>query len=106
MTEPEPEEVPLVSLEEAVAEVKRWLEVERVDPDRVFAASGDTTIRYKDLIDHLQRETPDGRLLRFAISRGRLLRQGREEARRALLQITDPPGKPHLRRTTEDPPVS
>jgi hypothetical protein len=106
MAEQEPEEVPLVSIEEAVAEVRRWLEVDRVDPEGVFTASGETTIRYKDLVGHLERETPDGRLLRFAISRGRVLRQSRDRAGQALLQIADPPGKPRIRRTVKDPPVS
>jgi hypothetical protein len=85
------QEVPLLSKAEAIAEVRRWLEVERVDPEGVFAASVNGTIRYKDLIDHLERETPDGRLLLFAISRGRLIKQERQQGLRALLDILPPP---------------
>jgi hypothetical protein len=91
----EAEEVPLLSKEEAVAEVRRWLDVEKVDPERVFAVSGDQTIRYKDLISHLERETPDGKLLLFAISRGRAMKETRDREMEALLQIiTPPPEKP------------
>ncbi len=85
------EEVPLLSKEEAIAEVRRWLEVERVDPDRIFAASAEGTIRYGDLIDHLERETPDGKLLLFAISRGRLIKDERQQMVADLLQIASPP---------------
>jgi fructose-bisphosphate aldolase class II len=46
----ESDDVPLVSTGEAIAEVRRWLEVERVDPEAVFSAAGDQVIRYKDLI--------------------------------------------------------
>jgi hypothetical protein len=91
MSEPEPEEIPLVSTEEAIAEVRRWLEAERVDPERVFSVTGDQTIRYKDLIAHLEQETPDGRLLRFAISRGRLIAHDRAEVRQRILQIASAP---------------
>ncbi len=85
------EEVPLLSKEEAIAEVRRWLEVERMDPDRIFAASAEGTIRYGDLIDHLERETPDGKLLLFAISRGRLIKDERQQMVADLLQIASPP---------------
>ena len=85
------DEVPLLSKAEAIAEVRRWLEAERVDPEGVFAASAEGTIRYRDLIDHLERETPDGRLLRFAISRGRLLKRERQQAMRQFLQIAPKP---------------
>jgi hypothetical protein len=84
-------EIPLVSMEEAIAEVRRWLEVEGMDPEAVFTATGDQTVRYKDLIAHLEQETPDGRLLRFAISRGRGIKRERGQDQRSLLQITPPP---------------
>ncbi len=80
--------------EQAIAEVRRWLEDEKVDPERIFAASGETTIRYKDLIHHLEQETPDGKLLLFAISRGRLMKKSREQEMQSLLQIIAPPPKP------------
>jgi hypothetical protein len=85
------DDVTLVSTEEAIAEVRRWLEVERVDPERVFTQMGDQVVRYKDLIACLQRDTPDGKLLRFAISRGRLLRSERSRALQQLLQIAHAP---------------
>jgi predicted XRE-type DNA-binding protein len=88
------DEIPLVTKEEAVAEVRRWLEVEKVDPEKIFAVLGDTTIRYKDLMPHLEQETPDGKLLLFAISRGRLIKKAREQEIRALLDIAAPPPKP------------
>jgi hypothetical protein len=88
------EEIPLVTKEEAIAEVRRWLEVDQVDPEKIFAVFGDTTIRYKDLMLHLEQETPDGKLLRFAISRGRLLKQTRDREFQALLEIAAPPSKP------------
>jgi hypothetical protein len=84
-------DIPLVSMEEAIAEVRRWLEVEGMDPEAVFTATGDQTVRYKDLIAHLEQETPDGRLLRFAISRGRGIKRERGQDQRSLLQITPPP---------------
>jgi hypothetical protein len=84
-------DVPLLSKEEAIAEVRRWLEVEQVDPERVFAGSAEGTIRYKDLIDHIQRETPDGKLLLFAISRGRLIKEERQQMMADFLQIAPPP---------------
>ncbi|MBI3081256.1 MAG: hypothetical protein HYY89_07765, partial [candidate division NC10 bacterium] len=43
------EDLPLVSVEEAVAEVRRWLEVERVDPKQIFAMADARMIYYKDL---------------------------------------------------------
>ena len=84
-------DIPLVSMEEAIAEVRRWLEVEGMDPEAVFTATGDQTVRYKDLIAHLEQETPDGRLLRFAISRGRGIKRERGQDQRSLLQIAPPP---------------
>jgi hypothetical protein len=80
--------------EQAIAEVGRWLEVEKVDPERIFAASGETTIRYKDVIHHLEQETPDGKLLLFAISRGRFMKKSRDQEMEELLQIIAPPPKP------------
>jgi hypothetical protein len=82
---------PLLSKEEAIAEVRRWLEVERVDPGRVFAVSAEGTICYGDLIDHLERETPDGKLLLVAISRGRLIKEDRQQMMADFLQIAPPP---------------
>jgi hypothetical protein len=91
-------EIPLLSKAEAVGEVRRWLEVEGVDPEGVFAASAEGTIHYKDLIDHIERETPDGKLLLLAISRGRLITQQRQQGLRALLDI--------LPQSPSDPPAS
>ena len=91
MGEDDTSEIPLVSMEEAIAEVRRWLDVEGMDPEAVFTAAAGQTIRYKDLIAHLERETPDGCLLRFAISRGRAMKRERGQALRSLLQITPPP---------------
>ena len=88
------DEIPLLSKEDAIAEVRRWLEKEKMDPERIFAASGETTIRYKDLLHHLEQETPDGKLLLFAISRGRLMKQSREQEMQAFLQIIAQPPKP------------
>ena len=88
------DEIPLLSKNEAMAEVRRWLEEEQVDPEKIFAASGETTIRYKDLLHHLEQETPDGKLLRFAISRGRLMKQSRRQEMETLLQIISRPPKP------------
>lgn len=84
-------EIPLVSMEEAIAEVRRWLDVEGMDPEAVFTAAGGQTVRYKDLIAHLEQGTPDGCLLRFAISRGRSMKRERGPALRSLLQIAPPP---------------
>jgi hypothetical protein len=94
MQDPQDDEIPLLTKEEAIADVRRWLEVEQVDPEKIFAAFGETTIRYKDLIRHLEQETPDGKLLLFAISRGRLMKKTREQEMQALLQIIAPPPKP------------
>ncbi len=80
------DEIKLVSKEEAIAEVRRWLEVEGVDPEAIFTAFADRVIRYKDLIAQVEEETPDGEMLRFAISRGRLMRPHRPPAS-GLLQI-------------------
>jgi hypothetical protein len=91
MGEDDSSDIPLVSTEEAIAEVRRWLDLEGMDPEAVFTATGDQTVRYKDLIAHLEQETPDGRLLRFAISRGRGMKQERGQALRSLLQIAPPP---------------
>ena len=65
-----------------------------MDPQRIFAASGEATIRYKDLIHHLEQETPDGKLLLFAISRGRRMTQSRQREMQRLLQVIAPPPKP------------
>lgn len=87
-------EIPLVSKEEAIAEVRRWLEVEKIDPERIFTAMGDQAVRYKDLVAHLERETPDGQLLRFAISRGRVMASERRQAQQAVFQIASGPTGP------------
>ncbi len=99
------DDIPLVSTEDAIAEVRRWLDAEQVDPERIFTQMGDQVIRYKDLIDCLERDTPDGRLLRFAISRGRLMRAERGRAFQHLVQIAPPPvaaGKPPAEPTSSD----
>ena len=93
------DDIPLLSKNDAIAEVRRWLEEEQVDPEKIFAAFGETTIRYKDLLPHLEQETADGRLLRFAISRGRLMKQSRRQEMETLLQIISRP-------TREDPSTS
>jgi hypothetical protein len=85
------EELPLVSVEEAVADVRRWLEVERVDPEQIFAMADARTIYYKDLIPLLEAGGEDSRLIRFAITRGRAIRRARGTP--GVLRIT-PPGKP------------
>lgn len=85
------DDIPLVSTDDAIAEVRRWLEVERVDPERIFTATGERAIRYKDLIAHLEQETPDGKLLRFAISRGRVMKRERSRTLQQLLQIAPSP---------------
>lgn len=94
MQDPPNDEIPLLTKQEAIAEVRRWLEEEQVDPERIFAASGETTIRYKDLVRHLEEETPDGKLLRFAISRGRLMKRARAQEMQRLLEIVAPPPRP------------
>ncbi len=85
------DDISLVSAEEAIAEVRRWLEVDKVDPERIFTQTGDQVIRYKDLIACLEQDTPDGKLLRFAISRGRVMRSERSRALQHLLQIARSP---------------
>ena len=94
MEDPQSDEIPLLTKEEAIAEVRRWLEEERVDPEKIFAAFGETTIRYKDLLLHLEQATPNGRLLLLAISRGRLLKKSREQEMQAFLQIIGQPPRP------------
>jgi hypothetical protein len=100
MEEHDREEIPLLTKEEAIAEVRRWLGVEKVDPERIFAAFGETMIRYKDLIPHLEQETPDGRLLLFAISRGRAMKKSRDREMEALLEIIAPPPDPETPATS------
>jgi len=70
------EAVELLSTAEAVLLVRRWLEVEGADPEAIFVAAGESTLRYKDLLAHLTEETGDGRLIRLALSRARSLRGG------------------------------
>ncbi len=94
MPDAQDDEIPILTKEEAIAEVRRWLEEEQVAPERIFAASGETTIRYKDLIHHLEQETPDGKLLLFAISRGRLMKRSRQQEMQRLHQIIAPPPEP------------
>lgn len=74
-TEREEVEPPLLSKEEAIAEVKRWIERYKIDPDRIFARTGELVVRYGELIPHLEQETDEGRLILLAISRGRVIRQ-------------------------------
>ncbi len=95
------DDIPLVSAEEAIAEVRHWLEVEHVDPERIFTATGEQTIRYKDLIAHLEQETPNGKLLRFAISRGRVMKRERTRTLQQLLQIA--PSPPTAPGSSSDP---
>lgn len=76
--DPEQAEPPLLTKEEAIAEVKRWIERYKIDPNSIFARTGDLVVRYRDLIPHLEQETDEGRLLLRALSRGRLIRQQRE----------------------------
>ncbi len=94
MEDPQSDKIPLVTREEAIAEVRRWLEEEKVDPEKIFAAFGETTIRYKDLLLHLEQDTPDGKLLLFAISRGRHMKRSREQEMQAFLKIIDQLPKP------------
>ena len=77
-TDREEAEPPLLSKEEAIAEVKRWIELYKIDPDQIFARAGELVVRYGDLIPHLEQETDEGQLLLRAISRGRVIRQQRE----------------------------
>ena len=85
------DDIPQVTKEEAIAEVRRWLDVEKVDPDRIFTQMGDQVIRYGDLVARLEQDTRDGKLLRYAISRGRIMRTERSRALQHLLQIALPP---------------
>jgi hypothetical protein len=98
------EGVPLVSTDEAIAEVRRWLDVEQVDPERIFTSTGEQTIRYKDLIAHLEQETPDGKLLRFAISRGRVMKRERTRTPQQLIRIAPSPAAGEG--ASSDPPPS
>lgn len=85
------DDIPLVSKEDAIAVVRRWLDAEKVDPERVFTQMGDRVIRYKDLVACLEQDTPDGTLLRFAIARGRVMKSERSRALRQLLATTPSP---------------
>jgi hypothetical protein len=98
------DDIPMVSTEDAIAEVRRWLDVEKVDPERIFTQMGDQVVRYKDLVACLEQDTPDGRLLRFAISRGRAMKTERSRALQHLLQIAPPPaaGKQPADRASSD----
>ena len=78
MTDPQEAEPPLLAKAEAIAEVKRWIERHKIDPNTIFARTGDLVVRYGDLVPHLEQETDEGRLLLRALSRGRLIRQQRE----------------------------
>lgn len=78
-TDPEDAEPPLLSKEQAIAEVRRWIERYRIDPNQIFARAGDLVVRYGDLIPHLEQETDEGRLLLRAISRGQVIRKQREQ---------------------------
>lgn len=82
------DEIVLLSFEEAIAEVRRWLEVDGADPEQVFTGFGDRVVRYKDLVPLLEERAPDAELLRFAISRGRAMRS---PARRPRLWHIEPP---------------
>jgi len=73
--EPEQAEPPLLSKDEAIAEVRRWFERYHIDPNQIFARAGNLIVRYGDLIPHLQQETSEGQLLLRAISRGRAIRR-------------------------------
>jgi len=85
------DDIPQVTKEEAIAEVRRWLDVEKVDPDRIFTQMGDQVIRYGDLVARLEQDTLDGKLLRYAISRGRIMKTEQSRALQHLLQIALPP---------------
>jgi len=73
----EESEPPLLTKEEAIAEVTRWFERYQIDRDQIFVRMGELVVRYGDLIPHLERETDEGRLLLRAISRGRVIRRQR-----------------------------
>ena len=90
MEPPDLDDIPQVTKEEAIAEVRRWLDVEKVDPDRIFTQMGDQVIRYGDLVARLEQDTLDGKLLRYAISRGRIMKTERSRALQHLLQIALP----------------
>lgn len=94
MESQELDDIPLMSKDEAIAEVRRWLEVEKVDPERVFTQTGDQVVRYRDLVAYLEQDTPDGKLLRFAISRGRLMKSERSRTLQHLLRIAPSPAAP------------
>src|SRR3990170_7938746 len=70
-------EPPMLTKQEAIDEVRRWFEQHKIDPDQIFARSGELIVRYGDLIQHLEQETEDGRLLLRAISRGQVIRRQR-----------------------------
>src|SRR3990172_8232408 len=69
---------PMLTNQKAIHQIKRWVEQYKIDPNQIFARSGELIVRYGDLIHHLEQETEDGRLLLRAISRGRLIRQQRQ----------------------------
>ncbi|MGH7369449.1 MAG: hypothetical protein ACREIN_01005 [Candidatus Methylomirabilaceae bacterium] len=77
-TDLEDAEPPMLSKDQAIAEVKRWFERYKIDPNQIFARAGDLIVRYGDLIPHLEQETDEGRLLLRAISRGQVIRKQRE----------------------------
>jgi hypothetical protein len=77
-TDSEDAEPPLLSKDQAIAEVKRWFERYKIDPNQIFARTGDLIVRYGDLIPHLEQETDEGRLLLRVISRGQVIRKQRE----------------------------
>jgi hypothetical protein len=71
-------EPPILTKQEAIDEVKRWFEQYKIDPNQIFARSGELIVRYGDLIHHLEQDTEDGRLLLRAISRGQVIRRQRQ----------------------------
>jgi hypothetical protein len=77
--DPDDAEPALLSKEQAIAEVRRWIERYRIDPNQIFARAGDLVVRYGDLIPHLEQETDEGRLILRAISRGQVIRRQREQ---------------------------
>jgi hypothetical protein len=85
------DEVVLLSRAEAIVEVRRWLGVEGADPEQVFIATGESTIRYRDLIPILEQETPDADLLCLAISRGKGMKVTGPTGPGALLDILPAP---------------